>query len=244
MHDRKHAPVRTVTPIINEPTENMAKSDHHPELIENGRGILPDQKLLPDQISLLPTAESPQFVETLQPITINTERISPGNFYLQTPQPPFFRESAWIEKSIDERNHFNCENTELTEHNIFNPDKEDTPLPLTKERTMSPAERMGFIRTVVDDLDDDFMSSSYSSSRGSFSNRQRPFPIVRRTSQRGGSNNMSSQLATPIYPSTVGGVELMDYAFSTNVGEKDEAALDVTPWYLSIQSTTAITHGH
>ena len=232
MHETKQTALRTMTPNINEPSEEIIESNTTSQgFVKNTHGVSPDHNISPSGMEMENPKSPPElaaFGGTFEPKNNKMQSLSPDTFSLRTPlktlpstdendlnQTPRILQDLTLEKP-----------TSL----VVDPqDRLSTSLPISKEKatTMSPAERMGYIRTVVDDVDDDFMSSSinsisrsssFSTSRVSLALARRSYKLHSSAGTRGAAGGRG-QYSTPIYPSGLAGGELVDYLMSVATGD-------------------------
>ena len=234
MHETKYPALRAVTPIVSESGESMAGSNKTQDIQGEKNGVFPDLNIPKIGMEILKRkAESSEMDNSSRPINIDRHNVTHGEFYLKTPMEMFCtRDDKEPERSAQAHQDLIFEKLVSTEEASEN---WLTPLPVVHGRVMSPVERMSYIRTVVDDVDDDFMSSSFNSiSRSSsFSNsRSISLALARRNLRRNHSGGDvapcggTARRATPgVHPGPAG-TELMDHLMSLASGENRELTVE------------------
>ncbi|GFR74245.1 hypothetical protein ElyMa_005750700 [Elysia marginata] len=248
MHETKNTTLRALTPISNETEEGVVESNQTQQMQEKGQALSSHLNIPTPSTGIkhLDSAIGSTGADGVSPPRLTeTLSLSPEMFFLRTPlkQPPKIafddiRQATHTHQGL------------LVESAAYNkaipPDKYATVSAESKKRAMSPAERMGYIRTIVDDVEDDFMSSSFNSASrsssfnsasrsSSFSCSRVSLALARRNFRRnlsGGGGAIGSRgstrpndTAAPTFPSGMAGTELMDYLMSVATGDTSEFVL-------------------
>ncbi|RUS81040.1 hypothetical protein EGW08_011206 [Elysia chlorotica] len=194
MHETKTIALRAVTPDISEGEDRMVGSTQSLH-VQNGVSFdLNIPKIGMDNLDKEIT--SPNIgVSSQSPKNPDKQSLPlPDWLYLRTPGQESSQDDSGMEEASGTHLHRDGLLNQLPQSVAESSERWLTPLPLPAVVTgsvMSPVERMSYIRTVVDDIDDDFMSSSYNISNdsinrsSSFSNsRSRTLSMTRRGLRR------------------------------------------------------------